>query len=210
MPPKTKMGIGRGGVKMAVNKSISVVIADDEPITRMDLREILSEAGYNVVAEAGDGFDAVEACRKYRPDLILMDIKMPLLDGLSASRMISQEDLVDAIVLLTAYKEMDFVDEAKNIGISGYLVKPIDEKSLVPSLELMAAKGREIKKLRKEMKKVSDRLGSRSVIERAKGRVMEEQRMTENQAYTYIRDMSLAKGLSMRDISEIILKSKKI
>jgi AmiR/NasT family two-component response regulator len=191
-------------------KNLSIVLADDEPITRMDLHELLESAGYKVVAEASDGFDAVEACRKFRPDLVLMDIKMPLLDGLSASRLIAQEDLVDAIVLLTAYKEMEFINEAKSIGISGYLVKPIDEKSLVPSIELLVARGREIKKLRKEVKKVSDRLGNRSVIERAKGRVMEEQRMTESQAYTYIKDLSLCKGLSMRDISEIILQRKKI
>ncbi len=189
---------------------ISIVIADDEPITRMDLHELLSAAGYKIVAEAGDGFDALEACRKFRPNLALLDIRMPLLDGLSAAKMISDEDLVDAIVILTAYRDVEFINDAKSIGISGYLVKPIDEKSLIPSIEVMVERGREFKKLRREMQRTSNRLNNRSTIERAKGRIMEEQNMSENQAYTYIREMSLEKGLSMRDISEIILKSKKL
>ena len=109
---------------------IRVVIADDEPITRMDLKELLSEEGYQVVGEAADGFDAVEACKQSRPDLVLMDIKMPLLDGLSAAKILFEENLADTVMMLTAYSEREFVDEAKHIGVAGYLVKPIDEKSL--------------------------------------------------------------------------------
>lgn len=191
-------------------KSISIVIADDEPITRMDLRELLTAAGYQIVAEAGDGFDALEACRKFHPNLVLLDIRMPLLDGLSAAKMISEEDLVDAIVILTAYRDVEFINDAKSNGISGYLVKPIDEKSLIPSIEVMVERGKEFKKLRREIQRTSNRLNNRSIIERAKGRIMEEQNMSENQSYTYIREMSLKKGLSMRDIADIILKSKKI
>ena len=172
-------------------EKLTVVIADDEPITRMDLRELLLDSGYEVVAEAGDGFDALEACRKYQPDIVLMDIKMPLLDGLSAAKMIVQEDLTDAIILLTAYREMEFIDEAKKIGVNGYLVKPIDEKSLIPSMEVMLSKGREIKRLRKDIQRVSSRLENRGVIERAKGRVMREKGMTEEEAYIYIRNLSL-------------------
>lgn len=189
-------------------EKLTVVIADDEPITRMDLRELLLDSGYEVVAEAGDGFDALEACRKYQPDIVLMDIKMPLLDGLSAAKMIVQEDLTDAIILLTAYREMEFIDEAKKIGVNGYLVKPIDEKSLIPSMEVMLSKGREIKRLRKDIQRVSSRLENRGVIERAKGRVMREKGMTEEEAYIYIRNLSLQKGVSMRQIADIILQSK--
>lgn len=95
---------------------IRVVIADDEPITRMDLKELLSEEGYQVVGEAADGFDAVEACKQSRPDLVLMDIKMPLLDGLSAAKILFEENLADTVMMLTAYSEREFVDEAKHIG----------------------------------------------------------------------------------------------
>lgn len=184
---------------------IRVVIADDEPITRMDLKELLSEEGYQVVGEAADGFDAVEACKQNRPDLVLMDIKMPLLDGLSAAKIIFEENLADTVMMLTAYSEREFVEEAKNVGVAGYLVKPIDEKSLVPSIELAVARSKDMKKLRKDMEKVSERLENRSIIEKAKGQVMAQEGMTEQDAYDYIRELSRTKNLSMRRVAEIIL-----
>ncbi len=173
---------------------IRVVIADDEPITRMDLKELLSEEGYQVVGEAADGFDAVEACKQ-----------MPLLDGLSAAKILFEENLADTVMMLTAYSEREFVDEAKHIGVAGYLVKPIDEKSLVPSIELAVARSKDMRKLRKDMEKVSERLENRSIIEKAKGLVMTQEGMTEQDAYDYIRKLSQTKNLSMRRVSEIIL-----
>ncbi len=119
---------------------IRVVIADDEPITRMDLKELLSGEGYQVVGEAADGFDAVEVCKQARPDLVLMDIKMPLLDGLSAAKIVYEENLADTVMMLTAYSEREFVDQAKDVGVAGYLVKPIDEKSLIPIRKLSQTK----------------------------------------------------------------------
>ncbi|NCB63700.1 MAG: response regulator [Clostridia bacterium] len=184
---------------------IRVVIADDEPITRMDLRELLIEEGYDVVAEAPDGFDAVESCKQFHPDLVLLDIKMPFLDGLSAAKIIYEEDLADTVIMLTAYSEREFIDQAKNVGVGGYLVKPIDEKSLVPNIELAVARSKEMRCLRKDMEKVSERLENRSIIEKAKGLVMQEQSMTEQDAYDYIRKLSQAKNISMRRVAEIIL-----
>lgn len=184
---------------------ISVVIADDEPISRMDLKELLTEGGYTVLSEVSDGFDAVEQCKLYHPDLVILDIKMPFLDGISAAKIIYEEDLADTIIMLTAYSEREFIDQAKGCGVSGYLVKPIDEKSLVPSIELALARSQELKRLRKDMEKVSERLKSRSVIEKAKGIIMQEQGMTEQEAYDYIRKLSLDKHLSMRRVAEIIL-----
>ena len=184
---------------------ISVVIADDEPISRMDLKELLTEGGYTVLSEVSDGFDAVEQCKLYHPDLVILDIKMPFLDGISAAKIIYEEDLADTIIMLTAYSEREFIDQAKGCGVSGYLVKPIDEKSLVPSMELAVARSQELKRLRKDMEKVSERLKSRSVIEKAKGIIMQEQGMTEQEAYDYIRKLSLDKHLSMRRVAEIIL-----
>ena len=184
---------------------ISVVIADDEPISRMDLKELLTEGGYTVLSEVSDGFDAVEQCKLYHPDLVILDIKMPFLDGISAAKIIYEEDLADTIIMLTAYSEREFIDQAKGCGVSGYLVKPIDEKSLVPSIELAVARSQELKRLRKDMEKVSERLKSRSVIEKAKGIIMQEQGMTEQEAYDSIRKLSLDKHLSMRRVAEIIL-----
>ena len=192
------------------DNKLNILIADDEPITRMDLRELFQESGYNVVAEAGDGFDAVEACKKHHPDLVLMDIKMPYLDGLSASRLIIEENLADAVVLLTAYGEKEFVEEAKAIGISGYLVKPINVKSLIPTIELLFKHIHEIKKLRRDINEISERFENRTIIEKAKGRVMEELSMTEEEAYRYIKNLSLCKSISMRHVADLILQQSKV
>lgn len=187
------------------SEGIRVVIADDEPITRMDLKELLTGEGYQVVGEAADGFDAVEACKQTRPDLVLMDVKMPLLDGLSAARIVYEEGLADTVMMLTAYSERAFVEQAKDVGAAGYLVKPIDEKSLIPSIELAVARSRDMKKLRKDMQKVSERLENRSVIEKAKGQIMDREGMSEQDAYDYISKLSQTKNLSMRRVAEIIL-----
>ena len=189
--------------------AIRVVIADDEPISRMDLKELLTEGGYTVVAEVSDGFDAVENCKLYHPDLVLLDIKMPFLDGLAAAKIIYEEELADTIIMLTAYSEREFVEQAKDYGVSGYLVKPIDEKSLIPNIELVVAQSKEMKRLRKDSfywyKKVSERLANRSIIEKDKGQVMQEQNLSEQEAYHYIRKLSQLKGLSMRRVAEMIL-----
>lgn len=184
---------------------VRVVIADDEPISRMDLTELLTEAGYTVVAAVSDGFDAVEKCKEHAPDLVMLDIKMPLLDGLGAAKIIYEQDLADTIVMVTAYSERDLVNRAKDCGVSGYLVKPIDEKSLVPNIEVAIARSREMKQLRQDIAKVNERLEGRAIIEKAKGLVMEEQKCSEQTAYDYIRRISLDKKLSMRRVAEIIL-----
>lgn len=189
------------------NSALRIVIADDEPITRMDLKEFLEERGYSVLGEATDGFDAIEMCKKIKPDLVLMDIKMPLLDGLSTARILQQEQIGATIVLLTAYSEREFIDSAKEIGVSGYLVKPIDEKSIIPCIELAVARSREMQKLQKDIAKVEERLESRSIIEKAKGKIMERNGLCEQEAYDFIRKLSLTKNLSMRRVAEIILQA---
>lgn len=189
------------------NPALRIVIADDEPITRMDLKEFLEERGYSVLGEATDGFDAIEMCKKIKPDLVLMDIKMPLLDGLSAARILQQEQIGATIVLLTAYSEREFIDSAKEIGVSGYLVKPIDEKSIIPCIELAVARSREMQKLQKDIAKVEERLESRSITEKAKGKIMERNGLCEQEAYDFIRKLSLTKNLSMRRVAEIILQA---
>lgn len=184
-----------------------IIIADDEPITRMDLREILEEAGYEVLGEASDGFDAVELCRKYKPDLVIMDIKMPLLDGLSASKIIHKEELVGGIILLTAYSGKEFIEKATNVGVIGYLVKPIDEKSLLPAIEVALSKGQEFKKIRQDLKKTKDMLDSRKKVERAKGILMSKYELNEEDAYSKIRNLSMNKRASMKEIAEMIIIS---
>ncbi len=183
----------------------TIVIADDEPITMMDLCEILRENDYDVVGEASDGFDAVEICRKYRPDLVLMDVKMPLLDGISATKIIMNEDLSDSVVLLTAYSGNEFVKQAKDAGVMGYLVKPIDEKSLLPAIEVAISKGKEIKRIKDDAAKIKEDLESRKTIERAKGILMNKFKITEEEAYNKIRKLSMDKRCSMMKIAEVIM-----
>ena len=195
---------------MGLGTPIRVVIADDEPITKMDLNELLSEAGYEVVGEASDGFDAVEICRKKHPDLVLMDIKMPLLDGLAAAKIIRSDNLAETVMMMTAYSEREFVEQAKDCGVGGYLVKPIDEKSLIPNIEVAVNRSREIGKLRKDIEKVNGRLESRAVTEKAKGLLMEQQKMTEQEAYDYIRKLSQTKHLSMKRVAEMILTKSEV
>ena len=195
---------------MGLGTPIRVVIADDEPITKMDLTELLSAAGYEVVGEASDGFDAVELCRQKHPDLVLMDIKMPLLDGLSAAKIIHSEKLAETVMMMTAYSEREFVEQAKECGVGGYLVKPIDEKSLIPNIEVAVNRSREIGKLRKDIEKVNGRLESRAVVEKAKGLLMEQEKFTEQEAYDYIRKLSQTKHLSMKRVAEIILTRSEV
>ena len=187
--------------------ALRVVIADDEPITRMDLKEILEEKGYQVIGEATDGFDALELCKNSSPDVVLMDIKMPLLDGLSAARILQEEHVPTAVVLLTAYSEKEFIEKAKASGVSGYLVKPVDEKSIIPCIELAVARNREMQKLQKDIAKAEERLESRSIVEKAKGKIMESNGLNEQEAYEFIRKLSQTKKLSMRRVAEIILQA---
>lgn len=182
-----------------------VIIADDEPITRMDIKEILEKEGHNVVAEAADGFDAVEYCRNHHPDLVVMDVKMPLLDGITAAKIIAGEDLAGTVVLLTAYCDREFVQEAKEARVSGYFVKPVDERTFLPGLEIAVEKSQELRALQKECQAVTRRLESRTVVEQAKGVIMSKRGLSEQEAYDYIRNISRVKNLSMKKVAEIIL-----
>ncbi|MDK2799550.1 MAG: two-component system, response regulator PdtaR [Clostridiales bacterium] len=182
-----------------------IVIADDEPITRMDISEILEEAGYDVVGKASDGFDAIELCRKFNPDVILMDVKMPLLNGLKATKVIKEEKLAKCVVLLTAYSGQEFVQQAKELKVMGYLVKPINEKILLPTIEVAISKSEEIEKMKEDIKKAEEKLEARKLIERAKGILIRKHGISEEDAYNKIRKLSMEKRCSMRNIANVII-----
>ncbi len=183
----------------------TVVIADDEPITRMDISEMLTLAGYKVVGLASDGLDAIKLCKEYKPDIVLMDIKMPILDGLKASEIIINENIVDCVILLTAYSTREFIEKAKNVGISGYVTKPVDEKSLIPAIEIGLSKSREVKAMEKKVKETKNQLEARKLIEKAKGLLIEYEKLSEDEAYKQIRKMSMDKRISMSDIAQIVI-----
>ena len=184
-----------------------VIVVDDEPITRMDICEILKEGGYDVIGQAADGFDAIEQCKNLKPDFVIMDVKMPILDGLKASKIIIKDKLARGAVLLTAYSSQEFIEEAKNIGVSGYIVKPIDEKPFLPNLEVILSKQEEYEALEKKYIKTNQKLEDRKRLDIAKSILMERDKMTEKEAYTYIRSLSMDKRCDMGKIIDIIILS---
>lgn len=187
-----------------------IVIADDEPITRINIAEVLEDAGYDVIGQAVDGFDAVELCKKHHPDLVILDVKMPLLDGLRASKIINDEGLASGIILLTAYSGNEFVEKAKENGVLNYLIKPVTEKAILPAVAIAIHRAEEIIKIKQEAEKANEKLEARILIDRAKSILIKNEKMTEEDAYNHIRKLSMDKRCSMKDISKIILMNEMV
>lgn len=181
-----------------------VLIADDEVLIRTNLQEMLEAAGYQVVCSCGDGFAAIEGCQKHQPDIVLLDIKMPMLDGMAAARFILEHDLAPVVILITAYSDLQLVEKAKDFGIAGYLVKPVSETILIPTLKVAAARTEELKALREQVARSRQALEDRKLIEKAKGILMQRDGMTEQQAFDYIRTASRRGCISMRVVAEMI------
>jgi two-component system, response regulator PdtaR len=181
-----------------------VVIADDESIIRLDLGEMLTNLGYEVVGEASDGAVAVELAHKLRPDLVIMDIKMPGMDGITAARELTKERIAP-VLLLTAFSEQELVERARDAGVVAYLVKPFREAELLPSVEIALARFAEFQMVEKEVHSLKDALETRKVVEQAKGVLMESQGLKEAEAFHRIRKASMDTRKSMREIAEAIL-----
>jgi response regulator NasT len=187
-----------------VAETKSVVIADDDPIIRMDLREMLTGMGYKVEGEAGDGQSALELARKTKPDLVIMDIRMPELDGIEAARLLTTEN-VAPVLLLTAYSEPDLVQRAAQAGVIGYLVKPFREAQLGPAIEVTLARFHEFEQVQKELGDIKAALEARKVIDRAKGLLMDRYGLNEAEAFRRIQKRSMDSRRSMREVAEAIL-----
>ncbi|HHD2753572.1 TPA: ANTAR domain-containing response regulator [Clostridium perfringens] len=183
----------------------TIVIVDDEPITRMDTREILEANGYDVVGEASDGFEAIEVCKKYNPSLVLMDIDMPLLDGIKASKVLTREKLVGGIILLTAFEDKKYIEMAKEVGAFGYMIKPVNEKVFIPTVEMCLSKANEFDELKKDFDKINNKLNDRKLIEKAKGILVKQLNSTEDEAYNRIRKLSMDRRTTMAEIAKIII-----
>ncbi|EIW6614143.1 response regulator [Clostridium perfringens] len=183
----------------------TIVIVDDEPITRMDTREILEANGYDVVGEASDGFEAIEVCKKYNPSLVLMDIDMPLLDGIKASKVLTKEKLVGGIILLTAFEDKKYIEMAKEVGAFGYMIKPVNEKGFIPTVEMCLSKAEEFDELKKDYDKINNKLNDRKLIEKAKGILVKQLNSNENDAYNRIRKLSMDRRTTMAEIAKIII-----
>ncbi|XZH03934.1 ANTAR domain-containing response regulator [Clostridium perfringens] len=183
----------------------TIVIVDDEPITRMDTREILEANGYDVVGEASDGFEAIEVCKKYNPSLVLMDIDMPLLDGIKASKVLTKEKLVGGVILLTAFEDKKYIEMAKEVGAFGYMIKPVNEKVFIPNVEMCLSKAEEFDELKKDYDKINNKLNDRKLIEKAKGILVKQLNSNENDAYNRIRKLSMDRRTTMAEIAKIII-----
>lgn len=184
--------------------SIRVVIAEDEAIIRMDLRETLEEEGYEVVGETGRGDDAVELVRELHPDLAILDVKMPGLDGLSAAEIINREKICGTLVL-TAFSQREMVEQARDVGALAYLVKPFQKSDLIPAIEVAIGRFRELRHLTGEIDALGEQLENRKVVERAKGVLIDTHQMSESGAFAFIQRTAMSERVRMRDIADRIL-----
>ncbi len=194
---------------MTPTRRARIIIADDESLIRMDLREMLGHLGYEVVAEASDGRSAVELAKKLLPDLIIMDIKMPDMDGISAAGELAR-DHIAPVVLLTAYSENSLIGRAKDAGVCGYLVKPFRETELMPVIELALARFNELRDLEREVTDLKEALETRKLVERAKGVLMEVHGLREADAFNRMRKTSMDNRKSMREVAEAILLTHEV
>ena len=184
--------------------TIRVVIAEDEAIIRLDLRETLEEEGYEVVGECGRGDKAVELVRELRPDLAILDIKMPHMDGLEAARLIGQERIC-GVLMLTAFSQREVVEDARDAGALAYLVKPYQKSDLIPAIEVAIGRFRELQQLSGEVDALEEQLESRKAIDRAKGILIDECGMKEADAFTFIQRTAMSQRGRMRDVADRII-----
>jgi two-component system, response regulator PdtaR len=181
-----------------------ILIAEDETIIRLDLRDLLERSGHEVVAEARDGEEAVALAREHSPELAVLDVKMPRLDGIEAARRILADQPIP-IVMLTAYGQEELVGRAVEAGVFGYLVKPFREQDLVPAIAAARARHAELEEVRRQAESLTDALAARKVIERAKGLLMEKEGLTEDVAFARLRSASQATGRPLRVIAEAVI-----
>ena len=184
--------------------ALRIVIADDEPIIRLDLKNMLQDCGYDVVGEAGDGLKAVEAARTLNPDVVILDIKMPELDGIDAAKIITDEKIAP-VLLLTAYSQLDLVNRAKDAGVYSYLVKPFKQVDLMPQIEVAVARWDAFLKIEEQANDLEDKLETRKSVDRAKGILMDQYGLKEQEAFRRIQVQSMNTRKSMREIAEAII-----
>jgi AmiR/NasT family two-component response regulator len=182
-----------------VSNPVRVVVAEDEGIIRLDLKEILEEDGYQVVGETGRGDQAIELVRELRPDLVILDIKMPGMDGLTAARHIAAERLA-AVLILTAFSQHDLVEQARDAGALAYLVKPFQKSDLIPAIEMALGRHEQLVALERENADLSERLEARKLTDRAKGRLMDEHAMSESDSWRFLQKSAMN---SRRTIAQV-------
>ncbi len=186
-----------------------IIIAEDDTLIRMDLKEELQRQGYLVVGDVGDGESAVNLTRELRPDLVVMDIRMPQMDGIAAAEALTREDLAP-VVLLTAFSDQELIERAQEAGVVHYVTKPWKQSDLKPAIEIALSRFQEYRTLQGKVKDLEERLATRKVVERAKGLLMQKQGLTEQEAFRRIQKLSMNNRKSMREVAEAILLTNEI
>jgi len=181
-----------------------VVIAEDEALIRMDLAEMLQEEGYEVVGQAGDGESAVKLAAEHRPDLVILDVKMPVLDGISAAERIGAEKIAP-VLMLTAFSQRELVERARDAGAMAYLVKPFSKADLVPAIEMATTRYEEMRALESEVADLAARFETRKLVDRAKGLLQAQLGMTEPEAFRWIQKTSMDRRLTMREVAQAVI-----
>lgn len=182
-----------------------ILIVDDEPLLRLDLKGILEDNGYQIIGEGSDGFEAVELCRKHKPDLVIMDINMPILDGIKAGKIITKENLAGGVLMLGSAEDRNYIEEAKSIGAFGYLIKGTNNNFLIPNIEMCLNKVSEFEKMKNDLEKLTKKFEERKLIDKAKGILIKELNITEEEAYSKIRKLSMDKRTTMMEIGNMII-----
>jgi AmiR/NasT family two-component response regulator len=194
------------GTIMSVSQSpLRVLIAEDEALIRLDLKEMLEEEGYSVVGEAADGQAAVDLAVDLRPDLVILDVKMPVLDGISAAEQVAAERIAP-VVILTAFSQRELVERARDAGAMAYLVKPFTKADLVPAIEIAVSRFQEVSALEGEVGTLRERLEVRKLLDRAKGKLQAEQGLSEPEAFRWIQKTSMDQRMAMRAVAERVLE----
>lgn len=185
---------------------LRILVADDEPVVRMDLASMLGELGYEVAGEAGDGFDALEACRSLKPDVVLMDVRMPVFDGLTAAERILNEGACGCVVLLTAFNDAELIERAADVGVAGYLVKPVEQRLLRPTIEVALAQSRRLGESRGKTEEARRKLEESKLISRAQAILAEQEMISESEAYQVLRRLSMHKRTSMAVLAQALIE----
>lgn len=186
-----------------------IMVVDDEPIIRMDLREMLEKEGYLVVAEAKNGEEAVSLAHRHKPDLIIMDVKMPVLNGIKASGIIRGFS-DSSILLLTAYSQRELVQDACKAGVTAYLVKPITEEDLIPAVEIALSQRERVASLKQDVHTLKQKIGDRKIIEKAKGKLMSTMSLEEEAAYKWLQQASMQRRMPLARLAEEILSNEQL
>ena len=199
------MATSKSNAKKEQSAARKVLVAEDETLIRLDIVETLTDAGYEVVAEAGDGEAAYQAALEYQPDLCVMDVKMPKMDGITAAEKIMKE-ISCAVVMLTAFSQKELVERARDAGAMAYVVKPFTPAELLPAIEIALSRHAEIQSLEGEVADLQDRFETRKVVDRAKGLLMENMEMSEPDAFRWIQTTSMNRRLTMREVAEAVVE----